>query len=247
MKLSNHNIIITGGSGLLGKSIVKHLIEEGATVINIDVKKTEFEHINLHFYSCDILNESELVMTFENILKSFKTIDGLINNAYPRTKDWGLKFEDIPFESLNKNLSMQTTSHFKLCQLAAEVMKIQKYGSIINIGSIYGIVGPDFNVYNNTEMTMPAAYSIIKGGMINFTRYLASYLGAFNIRVNCVSPGGIFDGQNPVFVKQYEEKVPMKRMGFPDDISPTVVFLLSKDSTYISGQNIAIDGGWTAI
>ena len=96
-------------------------------------------------------------------------------------------------------------------------------------------------------MTMPAAYSVIKGGLINFTRYLASYLGSKKVRVNCVSPGGIFDNQNPIFIDNYIKKVPMKRMGLPKDISPTVAFLLSDESSYITGQNIAIDGGLTSI
>ena len=126
-------------------------------------------------------------------------------------------------------------------------MAAKKNGSIVNIGSIYGTVGPDFNVYNNTELTMPAAYSAIKGGVINFTRYLSSYYGKNNIRVNCVSPGGIFNSQPVEFVKNYENKVPMQRMGKPEDISPAVSFLLSDDSSYITGQNLIIDGGWTSI
>ena len=126
-------------------------------------------------------------------------------------------------------------------------MKIQKSGSIINITSIYGVVAADFTVYEGTGGTSPAAYSAIKGGLINFTRYLASYFGKYNIRVNCVSPGGIFDKQNSVFVKNYQNKVPMKRMGNPEDIAPSVTFLLSEDSKYITGQNLIIDGGWTSI
>ena len=126
-------------------------------------------------------------------------------------------------------------------------MAAKKNGSIVNIGSIYGTVGPDFNVYNNTELTMPAAYSAIKGGVINFTRYLSSYYGKNNIRVNCVSPGGIFNNQPVEFVRNYENKVPMQRMGKPEDISPAVSFLLSDDSSYITGQNLIIDGGWTSI
>ena len=126
-------------------------------------------------------------------------------------------------------------------------MAAKKNGTIVNIGSIYGTVGPDFNVYNNTELTMPAAYSAIKGGVINFTRYLSSYYGKNNIRVNCVSPGGIFNNQPVEFVKNYENKVPMQRMGKPEDISPAVSFLLSDDSSYITGQNLIIDGGWTSI
>jgi NAD(P)-dependent dehydrogenase (short-subunit alcohol dehydrogenase family) len=96
-------------------------------------------------------------------------------------------------------------------------------------------------------MTMPAAYSAIKGGIVNFTRYLASYYGKYNVRVNCISPGGIFDKQNSDFVKAYEEKVPMRRMGLPDDIAPAATFLISDDAKYITGQNLIIDGGWTAI
>jgi NAD(P)-dependent dehydrogenase (short-subunit alcohol dehydrogenase family) len=126
-------------------------------------------------------------------------------------------------------------------------MAKQSFGSVVNITSIYGIVGPDFGVYEGTKMTMPAAYSAIKGGVINFSRYLASYYGKFGIRVNCVSPGGIFDNQPVQFVTNYEAKVPMKRMGLPKDISPTISFLLSEGSSYITGQNIVVDGGWTAI
>jgi NAD(P)-dependent dehydrogenase (short-subunit alcohol dehydrogenase family) len=126
-------------------------------------------------------------------------------------------------------------------------MILKGNGSIINMASVYGMVGPDFGVYNGTGMTMPAAYSAIKGGLINFTRYLASYLGQHNIRVNAVSPGGIFDSQNPVFVENYNKRVPMGRMGNAEDISPVVVFLLSDEAKYITGQNIAVDGGWTCI
>ena len=126
-------------------------------------------------------------------------------------------------------------------------MKIQGSGSLINMSSIYGLIGPDFTIYDGTEMTMPAAYSAIKGGIVNFTRYLASYYGPYGIRLNCVSPGGIFDNQKEIFVKQYEQKVPMRRMGIPEDIPPSVAFLLSDDAGYITGQNLMVDGGWTAI
>jgi NAD(P)-dependent dehydrogenase (short-subunit alcohol dehydrogenase family) len=124
---------------------------------------------------------------------------------------------------------------------------LKSKGNVVNIGSVYGVVGNDFTVYENTELTSPAAYSAIKGGLTNFTRYLASYFGKDGVRVNIVSPGGIFDNQNETFVKQYEHKVPMKRMGTPADIAPAVSFLLSDQAQYITGQNIIIDGGWTCI
>ena len=125
-------------------------------------------------------------------------------------------------------------------------MKIQNEGSLINMASIYGIVGPDFSLYEDLDnMTMPAAYSAIKGGIINLTRYLASYYGKYNIRINSVSPGGIYDNQADSFIKKYNLKTPLNRMARPEDVTPIVCFLLSNDSKYITGQNILVDGGYT--
>ena len=244
-RLENKVIIITGGNGLIGKEIVLRLESEGGICINIDINQqttSDLSNIN-----CDITNFESIDYTIDLIIKKFKKIDGLVNNAYPRTKDWGNKFEEIEFTSWQKNIDWQLNSHFYIMQKVSKYMINKEYGSIVNIASVYGIVGPDFTVYEGTDMTMPAAYSVIKGGLINFTRYLASYLGPKKIRVNCVSPGGIFDNQNPIFIDNYNKKVPMNRMGLPKDISPIVAFLLSDESSYITGQNIAIDGGWTAI
>ena len=126
-------------------------------------------------------------------------------------------------------------------------MAEQKSGVIINIASIYGIVGNDFSLYEDYDGTSPAAYSAIKGGVINFTRYLASYYGKKGIRVNCVSPGGILDNQPKSFISKYNSKVPLGRMGNPQDIAPSVSFLLSDEARYITGQNLIVDGGWTSI
>jgi NAD(P)-dependent dehydrogenase (short-subunit alcohol dehydrogenase family) len=127
-------------------------------------------------------------------------------------------------------------------------MKNNLSGSIVNVASIYGVVGNDFTIYENTDgMTSPAAYSAIKGGIINFTKYLASYFGSYGIRVNAVSPGGIFNHQNKTFVKQFEYKVPLKRMARPEEIAPSITFLLTDESTYITGHNLIVDGGWTSI
>lgn len=244
-KLNNKIIIVTGGNGLLGREIISKLQTEGAFCINIDINHETTE--DLSQLKCDITDTTSVDGCINLIIEKYAKIDGLVNNAYPRTSDWGKKFEDINYQSWQKNIDFQLNSYFYFTQQVSKWMIQQKSGSIINMASIYGIVGPDFTVYDGTEMTMPAAYSAIKGGLINLTRYLASYLGPQNIRVNTISPGGIFDNQNPVFVANYNKKVPLRRMGLPEDISPTVVFLLSEDSKYITGQNIAIDGGWTAI
>ena len=243
--LNGKVIIVTGGNGLIGKSIVDRINTAEAICINADLHSINTDDLSSIY--CDITDPNSIANTVDLVLSKYGKIDGLVNNAYPRTSDWGEKFENISIDSWKNNVDMQLNSIFVFCQKVLPYMRICNSGSIVNIGSIYGSVGPDFNVYDNTNLTMPAAYSAIKGGIINFSKYLASYYGKNNIRVNCVSPGGIFDHQPIEFVRNYESKVPMKRMGKPDDISPAVAFLLSDDSSYITGQNVIIDGGWTAI
>ena len=244
-KLENKIIIVTGGNGLLGKAIVNQIKSAGAFCINFEINHETTEDLSNVY--CDITNESSIKAALKMVIERYKRIDGLVNNAYPRTKDWANKFEDIKLASWKQNVDWQLNSYFFISQQVAIQMAKQQKGSIVNMASIYGVVAPDFTVYNDTNMSMPVAYSAIKGGLINLTRYMASYFGPKLIRVNAVSPGGIFDYQNQNFVNNYEKKVPMRRMGKPEDIAPSVVFLLSDDADYITGQNIIIDGGWTAI
>jgi len=245
MQLKDKIIIVTRGSGLLGKEMTRYLKLHEATVINADV--IDKDNDGIAFINTDVTSEASVNDLFQTVIEKFGRIDGLVNNAYPRTRDWGLKFENIPSASWKKNIDLQLNSVFYTCQQVLNYMQPKQSGSIVNIASIYGIVGPDFSVYENTQMTMPAAYSAIKGGLINFTKYLASYTGKYKVRVNCVSPGGIFDNQPESFVTNYEKKVPLQRMGTPADIAPAVAFLLSDESSYITGHNLIVDGGWTAI
>lgn len=243
--LENKVIAITGGNGLLGKAMVATIIERGGIAINLDLHAKDDLHKGL--IRCNITIDSEIKQTFKKIINKYGKLDGLVNNAYPRTEDWGLDFEAIDPQSWRKNVDWQMNSYFVCCQEAIKYMKIQKKGVIINIASIYGVVGNDFSIYEGTSIVPPAAYSAIKGGLVNFSRYLASRFGESGIRINCVSPGGIFDGQPEAFIKAYEKKVPMKRLGQPDDIAPVVAFMLSDDAKYITGQNLIVDGGWTAV
>ncbi len=245
--LKNKIIIVTGGSGLLGKAFVREIRDQGGFAINIDVNVSRDATISSGNAYCDITDRDSINKCLKEINAHFGKIDGLVNNAYPRTSDWGNKIEDINPHSWAKNVDMQMNSAFNLSQEVVKYMIPNKRGAIIHITSIYGVVGNDFTVYDGTNMTSPAAYSAIKGGIINFSRYLASYYGKDGIRVNCISPGGIFDNQNPKFVSNFEHKVPLKRMGKPDDISPSVSFLLSDGASYITGHNLMVDGGWTAI
>lgn len=243
-KLKDKVIIVTGGSGLIGKEIVKDLKQKGAIVINADISvETDLHNGTIN---TNITSEESVMHTIESVAKHFGKIDGLVNNAYPRTKDWGTKFEDISYDSWQQNVDMQMNTTFLFIQkIIPELLKTK--GAIVNITSIYGVVGNDLTIYENTSIGTAAPYAAIKGGIINFTRYLASYYGRQGIRVNCVSPGGIFDHQHETFVSNYNKKVPMGRMGNPDDIAPSVSFLLSEESKYITGQNLIVDGGWTAI
>ena len=245
MILENKIIIVTGGLGLIGKELVADIKRKGGIAINADIGvETDFEVGAVYM---DISNDSSIQEGLDLIITEYGRIDGLVNNAYPRTKDWGTKFEEIDPVSWRKNVDLQLNSYFVCCQKVLKVMTIQNYGTIVNIASIYGVVGNDFTLYEEYGGTSPAAYSAIKGGIINFTRYLASYYGRKGIRVNCVSPGGIFDNQHASFVSRYEARVPMGRLGNPDDIAPSVSFLLSDEARYITGQNLIVDGGWTSI
>lgn len=243
--LKDKIVIVTGGNGLLGKSIISDIEKKGGIPVNFEINlKTNFDRNEIF---CDITETDSILNAIKSTYKYYGRIDGLVNNAYPRTEDWGVKFEDIPKTSWDKNVQDQLNSYFFLCQQIVDLMKEQGAGSIVNMSSIYGIVGPDFSIYENTDMTMPAAYSAIKGAIINFSRYLASYLGSYGIRVNCISPGGIINNQNALFIEKYEKKVPLRRMGRPGDIAPSVSFLLSDEASYITGHNLVVDGGWTAI
>lgn len=245
MILKDKIIIVTGGSGLIGKAIIHDIQKKGGIAISADISvDTNLPKNTLHM---DITNNESIYQGVDLIIQEFGHIDGLVNSAYPRTLDWGNKFEDIKPDSWHKNVDMQLNSCFVICQKVLRYMMEKKNGSIVNIASIYGVVGNNFTVYEGTNLTSAAAYSAIKGGIINFTRYLASYYGKDNIRINCVSPGGIFDNQDPVFVKNYEHLVPLGRMGKPEDIAPAVSFLLSDEAQYITGHNLIVDGGWTAI
>ena len=237
-------IVITGASGLLGKKIVASLKNRDAKVISTDIN---FDNQLDDNFILDITDENSIKSVVTDIVKKYGRIDGWVNNAYPRTKDWGEKLEDIPFESWRKNVDMHLNGYYLCCQIVLEHMKQQQFGSLVNMSSIYGMVAPDFSIYEGTTMTMPAAYSAIKGGINNLSRYLASYYGHCNVRVNIVSPGGIFDNQPDAFVNKYNKKVPLKRMGQPHDIMGPIHFLLSDDSSYITGHNLVVDGGLTIL
>ncbi|MDD4910451.1 MAG: SDR family oxidoreductase [Candidatus Omnitrophica bacterium] len=232
--------VVAGGAGLIGKEIARGLSAFGASVVAADINKNAGRHV-------DIANERSVSSLIKFVDKKYGRMDIWVNSAYPRTGDWALKFEDVPVSSWRKNIDTHLNGYFICCRNAAEYMKKKGGGSIINLASIYGMVGPDFSIYKNTKMTCPGAYSAIKGGIIAFTRYLASYYGGHGVRVNCISPGGVRDRQADAFVKRYSDKTPLGRMAKAVDIAGAAIYLASDASGYVTGHNLVVDGGWTAV
>jgi len=246
-------VLVTGGFGLLGEEIVTHFLKEGATVVVLDCvddaeKAARFSEISNEFsyINCDITSAESVARAMNQIVEEQGKVDVLINNAYPRNENYGKKFEDVALSDWQDNVSQHLGGYFNVTQQVVPIMKKQKSGTIVFMASIYGMVGPQFSVYEGTDMTMPPEYAAIKGGLVNFTRYLSTNLAPYNITVNSVSPGGIYNKQDNKFVARYEERVPLGRMGKAKDILGAIHFLVSPAADYVTGQNIAVDGGWTA-
>ena len=254
--LENRVIVITGGAGLLGRAFVKSIVENGGTAIIADINKDVGETVKIElsnildtnqidFIEMDITSKKSLLNCISALYVRFGKIDALVNNAYPKNKGYGNHFFDVDFADFTENLSSNLGGYFLTSQQFSSFFKKQGYGNIVNISSIYGVVPPRFEVYDDTDMTMPVEYAVIKSGLIHLTKYMAKYLKGSNIRVNSISPGGIWNKQQDKFVRSYNKFGLNKGVLDKHDMNGTLVFLLSNNSTYINGQNIIVDDGWT--
>ncbi len=248
-------IIVTGGCGLIGRQFCKGIAEyEGSVIIadnNLESAKLLADEIKSeggYAEACylDITSKESVSELISYLDTKYRKIDGLVNNAYPRNKKYGTKFEDIELESWKENVDLHLNGYFNVTQQIAKYMSEQKSGVIVNMSSIYGLLGPDFSIYEGTPMTMPAEYAAIKGAIVNFSRYLSNYLAKDNIRVNTLSPGGVFDHQPEAFVEKYGERTPLGRMANPNEMVGGLIFLLSDASSFVTGHNLLIDGGWSS-
>jgi NAD(P)-dependent dehydrogenase (short-subunit alcohol dehydrogenase family) len=254
--LRNKVVIVTGGAGLLGRSFVHCVAEQDGTAVIADINEkagNEFlqnlqrASLNIEgmFVELDITSKKSIISMIETLHNKYGRIDALINNAYPRNQNYGRKFEEVTYEDFCQNVSMHMGGYFLASQQLSLYFKKQGHGSIINIASIYGVIAPRFSVYEETAMTMPVEYAAIKSAIIHMTKYMAQYFKGSNIRVNCISPGGILDGQSEEFLLRYNKLAATKGMLDPNDLQGTLLFLLSDMSEFINGQNIIVDDGWT--
>jgi NAD(P)-dependent dehydrogenase (short-subunit alcohol dehydrogenase family) len=244
--------VVTGGSGLYGRCIVEGLCEAEAKVIiaSRNLEKCEEtasfyreQGYKAYAYSLDLASHESVISFTEKVWQDFGQVDILVNNSVLRP----MKGYDDDLSAWRKSLDVNATGLLDITRCFAEKMIPQKRGSIINISSMYGLVGPDYTNYEGTDMgdLIAPDYWFNKAGMINLTRYFAARLGPHNIRVNTVSPGGLFNNQPKLFLERYAKRVFLGRMANQDDVKGVVVFLASDASAYITGENIVMDGGYT--
>jgi len=244
--LTGKIIILTGSEGLLGQEYKDILQEAGAKVIGLDIKDTAD-------YIADISNESQVMDTCNKIIEKYGKIDILINNAIePHTQDKGIiPLTDIPLEKWKRYLDVNLTGVFICCKIIGKQMEKQGFGNIINISSMYGIVGVDQRIYEGMAFNSPISYAATKGAMISMTKWLASYWREKGIRVNCLSPGGVNSTKryklSQKFIDNYSYRTILGRMANEWDYRGAMLFLCSDASEYMTGSNLIIDGGFTAI
>lgn len=252
--LEDKTVLVAGAGGLLGGSLVPSLLKQGAKVIATDIY---FEAMceRLSNLGVDVKDEKlsicELDVTKEESVKNFfnqqiENIDGAVNASYPRNKSYGKHFFDVSLESFNENLSLHLGSAFLFSQQCAAYFTLkQKPFSLVNISSIYGVVAPKFEIYDNTTMTTPVEYAAIKSAIQHLNKYVVSYVNDSRFRINCVSPGGIFDHQPESFLSAYKKITHGAGMLNVEDVVGTVLFLISEQSRYVTGQNVIVDDGFS--
>ncbi|MBI4436396.1 MAG: SDR family oxidoreductase [Candidatus Omnitrophica bacterium] len=262
--------VITGGGGMLGVRHAEAIAEAGGHAVLADLGKervssaarsiTETFGVEAMGISVDITRKKEVERMVRKTVARFRRIDILINNAALTVKGGGedsekyfFPFEKYPLDLWERALKVNLTGMFLCTQAVGKVMARQGRGVVLNIASTAGVVGPDHRIYRNVRspysgkpFNTPVSYSTTKAGVINFTRYLATYWAHKNIRVNVLSPGGVYDGHDKTFVKNYSLRVPLGRMADRDEYKGAVLFLVSDASSYMTGANLIVDGGWTA-
>jgi NAD(P)-dependent dehydrogenase (short-subunit alcohol dehydrogenase family) len=268
--LTERVAIITGGAGMLGMQHAEAIAEAGGHPVIADVSEdsvvrsaagiTQAHGVEALGVRADITKKADVEAMVAAVMEKFGRIDILVNNAAltvkggsERAKEYFAPFEEYPLELWQKALEVNLTGMFLCCQAVGKVMVAQKRGVILNIASDVGNISPDHRVYEGAvnphtgePFNTPIAYATTKAGVINFTRYLATYWADKGIRVNCLSPGGVYAGHVPQFVENLTQRIPLGRMARVDEYKGAILFLVSDASSYMTGANLIVDGGRTA-
>lgn len=258
MNLQGRVALITGGAGHIGQAFADALAEMGCTLCLVDREETYLTDVAAKIGSswgvpiwtvvADLEDEQARVRLVEWVSIQTGRLDILVNNAAfvgsTQLEGWVVPFEQQTVATWRRAMEVNLTVVFHLSQLFAPMLRTYRNGAIVNVSSIYGVVGPDLSLYSGTAMGNPAAYAASKGGLIQLTRWLSTVL-APDIRVNCISPGGVFRQQPDIFVDRYLARTPLGHMAVEEDFKGAIAYLASNLSAYVTGQNLIVDGGWT--
>jgi NAD(P)-dependent dehydrogenase (short-subunit alcohol dehydrogenase family) len=254
-RLDGKTIAMTGAAGILGQGAVAAFLQAGARVCALDRSAADLDRLGadseqLLKIPTDVSDPQSVRAAADRLQDHWGTADVLFNNAATKSENFFAPFEEFPLEDWNAVMAVNLTGAMLCAQAFGAPMARRGRGTIVNTLSIYGIVAPDQRIYAGSEylgrpINTPAIYSASKAGLWGLTQYLASYWGAQGVRVNAITPGGVFSGQNDTFVRNYSQRVPLGRMATREDVVNGMLFLASDASSYLNGHNLVVDGGWT--
>ncbi len=261
--LSGKVIVVTGGTGLLGSAYCETFAKQGASVVVADLSaskphelaaKIALEHgVKTLGIDCDVGNEADVIVLFEQAMANFGQVNGVMNNAAAtgehlmRSGAVFSPFEEYPLAVWEAVMKVNLTGVFLVAREGGKAMLKSGGGSLVNVSSTYGVVGPDHRIYEGMKFKSFPGYSAAKAGVHGLTRWLATYWGDKGIRVNTLVPGGVENKHDPVFVQRYADRTPLRRMARREDMVGLVVYLMSDEAAYTTGQQYFVDGGWTAV
>lgn len=253
--LKSEVVVIAGGGGLIGSGFADVVVELGATVVIgeasdfIDNKPEGLDDDKAHennypSIELDITSRVSIDAAIAKINKKYGPITCFVNCAYPRNANYGRSFFEVSYDDFCENTSLHLGGYFLAMQRFGEYFSKNGKGNIINLASVYGVIPPRFEIYEGTPLTMPIEYAAIKSGIIHMTKYLSKYLKGSGVRVNCLSPGGVLDNQNELFIGGYNDYCSTKGLLDKEDLNGALAFLISEASRYVNGQNIIVDDGF---
>jgi NAD(P)-dependent dehydrogenase (short-subunit alcohol dehydrogenase family) len=236
-------VVVTGGLGLLGRSLLAGIEEAGGCGVSADLRQAD--DLGHHQVVIDITSRLSIERAIQDVRARHGRIDAVVNCAYPRNSQYGRSFFDVEYVDFCENLNLHLGGYFLTSQQFAAFFKGQGHGQIVLLSSIYGLIAPKFEVYAGTPMTMPVEYAAIKAGVLQLAKYMAKYLKGTGVRVNVLSPGGVEDGQNERFIAQYSEQTLGRGMLTSADLVGPLIFLLSDAASMVNGFNLVVDDGFT--